>query len=43
LEVVAMLDAELDDGPETGFLPARADDGAFTVSFVSVVAQASRT
>jgi hypothetical protein len=41
--VIAMLDAELDGGgPETGFLPARSDDGELTVSFVSVVAQASR-
>ena len=41
--VVAMLEAELDGrGPETGFLPARTDDGALTVSFTSVVAQATR-
>jgi hypothetical protein len=41
--VIAMLDAELDGGgPETGFLPARSEDGELMVSFVSVVAQASR-
>src|SRR5262245_50535346 len=41
--VLAMLDAELSgDGPETGFLPARTDDGVLTVSFTSVVAQAGR-
>lgn len=40
--VVAMLEAELDGGPETGFMPARTDDGALTVSFSSVVVQATR-
>jgi hypothetical protein len=40
--VVQALEAELDGGPETGFLPSRAD-GAMSVSFVSVVVHATRT